>query len=324
MLGIQNNVTPRNANGRAAIWKEEGHSANESRPGDSVQCPHFHRNAPVTARLSPPENTSPLGGRVAIVTGAGSGIGASCAQRLAELGASVVVVDRREEAAAQVASDLSDAGHEACSYTTDVGQEAEIATLMDAVFGRFGRIDVLHNNAAALGRRTLGSDTVITEASEDMIDETLRVNLKGVIWGCKHAIPKMLASGGGSIINTSSVLAQRADAQRAVYAASKAGVEAITRSVAAQFGRQGIRCNAVAPGFVVSSPGLENSLHGQQLIEATLVGRPTQSGDLAAIVAFLASDESRNLTGQVIAVDGGHSVAAPWGVLERLQQMDPS
>jgi NAD(P)-dependent dehydrogenase (short-subunit alcohol dehydrogenase family) len=117
---------------------------------------------------------------------------------------------------------------------------------------RFGRLDVLHNNAATLGRRTLGSDTLITEATEDMVDETLRVNLKGVIWGCKYAIPAMVAVGGGSIINTSSVLAQRADSQRAVYAASKAGVEAVTRCVAAQFGRQGIRCNAVAPGFVVS------------------------------------------------------------------------
>lgn len=264
----------------------------------------------------------PLDGRVAIVTGGGSGIGAASAGRLAELGASVVIVDRRGDAGAQIASELASAGHEALSRTADVGQEAEIAGLMDEIFERFGRIDVLHNNAAALGRRTLGSDTVITEATEDMIDETLRVNLKGVIWGCKHAIPRMLASGGGSIINTSSVLAQRADAQRAVYAASKAAVEAITRSVAAQFGRQGIRCNAVAPGFVLSRPGLEDSLHGRHLVDASIVGRPTQPDDIAAMVAFLATDDSRNLTGQVIAVDGGHSVATPWGALERLQGTD--
>jgi len=254
---------------------------------------------------------------VAIVTGAGSGIGAACARHLAVLGATVVVGDRRGDAAEAVAHALRDDGLSSYPFTADVGNEEEVAALVGDAVERFGRLDVLHNNAATLGRRTLGSDTLITEATEDMVDETLRVNLKGVIWGCKYAIPAMVAVGGGSIINTSSVLAQRADSQRAVYAASKAGVEAVTRCVAAQFGRQGIRCNAVAPGFVVSREGVDETVHGQQLVAASLTGCANQPSDLAAMVGFLASDAARNLTGQVIAVDAGHSVATPWAVLER-------
>lgn len=265
-----------------------------------------------------------LEGKVAIVTGAASGIGRATAQLLAREGAAVVVADLDGAGADRVADEIGEAGGRARGLAVDVSDEVGVKSMVDEACGAFGGVDILHNNAAAIGKASPGRDMDITKIDVDVWDRTMAVNLRGVMLGCKHAIPAMLERGGGSIINTSSGSAQRGDVTIPAYAVSKGGVETLTLYVATQYGKQGIRCNAIAPGLILTHP--VEHFGGQRYVDmleehhlTPRVGRPE---DIAEAVLFLASSAAEFITGQVLNVDGGiGSHAPPVADIRRMMEM---
>jgi NAD(P)-dependent dehydrogenase (short-subunit alcohol dehydrogenase family) len=250
-----------------------------------------------------------LAERVAIVTGGGGGIGGATARALARHGAAVAVVDVNEAAAGSVAASIEGAGGQAVAFTADVSQEDQVIAAVDAAAARFGRIDILHNNAALTDSDFLHEDTAVTELSLEVWEQTLAVNLRSQMLMCKHVVPHMVRGGGGSIVNMSSGASLKGDRTRTAYGVSKAGVNALTLYVATSHGKRGIRANTILPGLVITDAVRahlnESMLAG--LSRATLTPAVGQPDDIADVVVFLASDESRYITGQMIAVDGGMS-----------------
>jgi len=245
--------------------------------------------------------------RVAIVTGAASGIGRATARALAAEGLAVLVADLDAEGAERVVADIAAAGGTAAAQRADVEQEESVRAMVDAAVSRFGGLDVLHNNAAASAPEIMGRDLDLAEMDVDVWDRTLAINLRGPMLGCKYAIPRMLERGGGVIINTSSASGLVGDLSRAAYGASKAGLDSLTRYVATQYGKRGIRCNAIAPG-VIHTPALAQNVPAEQLAvfeRSHLTPRLGQPEDIAAAVVFLASDGGAFITGQTLSVDGG-------------------
>ncbi|MFI5507669.1 SDR family NAD(P)-dependent oxidoreductase [Mycobacterium sp. NPDC051804] len=253
-----------------------------------------------------------LAGKVAIVTGGGSGIGAACSQALASAGASVVVADIREDAAIGVAEAIKDVGGQSVHVVVDVSIEAEVARMVAKTIAEFGMVDILHNNAAAIELAL--SDGAVHELDAAVWNRTLAVNATGAMLGTKHVIPHMLANGGGSIINTSSADGLVGDSGRGAYSASKGALQAFTRNVATQYGKRGIRCNAVAPGIILTE--LVNAAVPQSMkdtwLRHTLTPRLGVPEDIAGLVTFLASDAGAYITGQTIVVDGGETIHQPW------------
>ena len=250
-----------------------------------------------------------LNGKVAIVTGGGGGIGGATARALAREGASVLVVDVNEDAAAAVAAGIRDAGGVADSFRADLSEERDVEGAMAEVVKRFGHLDVLHNNAALTDSDFLSSDTAVTELSLEVWERTLAVNLTSQMLMCKHAVPIMADQGGGSIINMSSGASLKGDRTRTAYGVSKAGVNALTMYVATSHGKKGIRANTILPGLVITD-AVRAHLKEEMLAslsKATLTPSVGQPEDIADVVVFLASDESRYITGQMLAVDGGMS-----------------
>ena len=251
--------------------------------------------------------------RVAIVTGAASGIGRASALRLSAEGAAIAIGDLDLKGAKAVVAEIEAAGGRGIALETDVSDESAFRNLIAAAVEAFGRLDILHNNAAALGSTSIAGDNSIESLEVDVWDRTMAINTRSVMLGCKHAIPKMLEIGGGSIINTSSGAALLGGLTGTAYAASKAAVNCLTQYVATQYGKQGIRCNAILPGLIMT-PAVATSM-SQATVDMILdhhmtaeAGRPE---DIAAMVAFLASDESRYVTGQLLRVDGGITSHAP-------------
>jgi NAD(P)-dependent dehydrogenase (short-subunit alcohol dehydrogenase family) len=250
-----------------------------------------------------------LNGKVAIVTGGGGGIGGATARALAREGASVLVVDVNEEAAAAVAGGIRDAGGVAERFRADLSEEQDVEAVIAEVVKRFGRLDVLHNNAALTDSDFLSADTAVTELSLEVWERTLAVNLTSQMLMCKHAVPIMADQGGGSIINMSSGASLKGDRTRTAYGVSKAGVNALTMYVATSHGKKGIRANTILPGLVITD-AVRAHLKEEMLAslsKATLTPSVGQPDDIADVVVFLASDESRYITGQMLAVDGGMS-----------------
>ena len=249
-----------------------------------------------------------LEGKVAIVTGAGSGIGEATARLMAHEGASVVVADIDGSAAERVAGELGGA----VVAEVDVSDESSVVRMVETAVESFGGVDVLHNNASDAS--IAAADTDIVTLDMAVFDRLVAVNLKGVVMGCKHAIPHMLARGGGSIVNTASIEGFVGRGVRAAYGASKAGVVLLTKSVASQYGSREIRCNAVAPGMVLT-PALEHHYATPEQIEAALVRYPMPRlcapEDVANAVLFLASDEAAFINGTTLMVDGGATVYMP-------------
>ncbi len=248
-------------------------------------------------------------GKVAIVTGGGGGIGGATARALARESASVVVVDIDGDAAARVATEIAGIGGEAMALRADLSEEVDVVSVVEATTARFGRLDVLHNNAALTDSDFLSRDTAVTDLALDVWDRTLAVNLRSQMLTCKHAVPEMVRGGGGSIINMSSGASLKGDRTRTAYGVSKAGVNALTLYVATSHGKQGIRANAILPGLVLTD-AVRSHLDERMLAglgRATLTPNVGEPEDIADVVVFLASDESRYLTGQMIAVDGGMS-----------------
>lgn len=250
-----------------------------------------------------------LTGKVAVVTGGAGGIGGASARAAAREGAAVAVVDVDRDGAERVASEIEAAGGTAMPVVADLSEEPDVVGVMRAVVDRFGRLDVLHNNAALTDSDFLKRDTPVTELGIDVWDRTLAVNLTSQMLTCKHAVPEMARHGGGSIINMSSGASLRGDRTRTAYGVSKAGVNALTMYVATACGKQGVRANAIVPGLIITDAvraHLEEPVLAR-LGKAVLTAHLGEPEDIAGVVVFLASDEARYITGQLIAVDGGMS-----------------
>jgi NAD(P)-dependent dehydrogenase (short-subunit alcohol dehydrogenase family) len=248
-----------------------------------------------------------LDGKVAIVTGAGSGIGEATARVMAREGASVVLADINATEAERVAGDLSGA----VVVEVDVSDEPSVVRMIETAVETFGGLDVLHNNATDSAMNAVDTDIVTLDMA--VFDRLIAVNLKSMFMGCKHAIPHMLARGGGSIVNTASIDAFVGRGVRAAYGASKAGVVLLTKSVASQYGTRGIRCNAVAPGLTLTPGAVGNAT--PEYVEASAVKYPMprmcRPEDVANAVLFLASDEAAYVNAATIMVDGGATVYMP-------------
>lgn len=254
-----------------------------------------------------------VAGKVAIVTGAASGIGAACAAMLARDGAKVVVADINGDGAEMQAEAIRRAGFEAVGIAADIGDEASIRSMIDFAAHTYGGLDVLHNNAAAT--RLAGTqDAVVEQVDVAVWDDTMRINLRGTMLASKFAIPLMRARGGGSIINTSSGSAQSGALGYTAYAVSKAAIEALTRYIATQHGKERIRCNAISPGLIVTPATADRYAGpaGEMMLSHHLTPRLGTPDDIANAVVFLASDESTFVTGQVLNVDGGLLAHQPY------------
>lgn len=251
-----------------------------------------------------------LDAQVAIVTGAASGIGAATVALLAADGAAVVVADIDEPAAAHVVEAVRTAGGEAFAVRTDVAEESSIAAMVEATVSRYGRIDILDNNAALTDPAVLAEDTDVGSMDAEVWDRMFAVNLRGQMLTAQHVVPHMVANGRGAIVNVSSGAAMKGDVIRTAYSASKAGIESLTRSIATQYGREGVRANTIVPGLILTDAaraGIPPDLL-DRYTATTLTPYVGAPGDVAELVRFLIGDQSRYITGQTFAIDGGMSV----------------
>jgi len=251
-----------------------------------------------------------LSGKVAVVTGAGSGIGAASALRFADEGASVVAADIRGHKAEQTVADITDRGGVASSFAVDVANSASVAAMVSHCVEQFGRIDVLFNNAGTLRP---GTAVELTEEDWDLV---MAVNVRSVFLGAKYAVPHMLAQGGGSIINTASISGLHGDGGAVVYAASKAAVINLTRALSTDHAPAGIRVNAICPG-TIETPPVQRMMADPRVLDVNIqahalrrLGRPEEVANLAV---WLASDEASFVTGEAIVVDGGLRAQSPLG-----------
>jgi len=254
-----------------------------------------------------------VAGKVAVITGSASGIGRATAALFAAEGASVVLADLDGEGAERAAEEIRAAGGRAIAQRTDIAVEADIARMVEAAVDEFGGLHVLHNNAAMTASHEHAQDADLLTMSVEFWDRSFSVNLRGAMLASKHAIPVMIAGGGGAIVNTSSNQSLAGDLSQFAYSAAKAGVNALTRSIATAYGRRGIRCNTVAPGFIATaSTGKAVSAEmADAIVSSNLIPRAGQATDLAQAVLYLASDEASFVTGQLISIDGGQLAHLP-------------
>jgi NAD(P)-dependent dehydrogenase (short-subunit alcohol dehydrogenase family) len=257
--------------------------------------------------------TGRVEGKVAIVTGGGSGIGEATAHLLAAEGASVLVDDIQGLEAQRVARAITDEGGRALSIDADVSDEVQVEAMVAMAVHEFGRLDVLHNNAALTEPAQFAKDRAVADMELDTWERVMAVNLRGVMLGCKHAIPVMQRQGGGSIVNMSSGSSKLGDFHLSAYSASKAGLHALTRSVATQYGREGIRANTIVPGLILTPAADTNLTPEKRAMLASNILLPYfgEPVDVAYLVLYLASDEARYLTGQEFVINGGQTVHQP-------------
>jgi len=250
-----------------------------------------------------------LEGKVALITGGASGMGMVASKLFASEGARVVLTDVNDEAAEATARSISDEGGEAIHVHADVSKEGDAEAMVAKAVDTFGRLDVLYNNAGVM----LPEDGSVHTTDEAIWDLTLGVNVKGVAFGCKYGIPAMLEHGGGSIINVASFVAWvGAATSQTAYTSSKGAVLAMTREIAVEYARRGIRCNALCPG-PIETPLLMQLLSDEEKRQRRLVhipmGRLGRAEELAKAALFLASDDSSYMTGSSLIVDGGLTAA---------------
>ncbi len=250
-----------------------------------------------------------LKGKTAIITGGGTGIGKATARLFAREGANVVITGRTEKTLLETADEISGAGGEISYRVSDVSSEPDCIKTVESTLGKYGRIDILFNNAGVCYK----SNT--HETDTDVWDETFDVNVKGVYLMSKHTVPHMIRQGDGSIVNNSSILGLKASAAGfAAYSASKGAVNQLTRSMALEYADKGIRVNAVCPGTIYT-PMMDvlfeewgdRELGEKRYISVHPIGRLAQPEEIAHAVLFLCNDKIRFITGTMLSVDGGLS-----------------
>ena len=244
-----------------------------------------------------------LKGKVAIVTGSTSGIGIGIAKAFAAEGAKVVICGRRESRGQAVVDSIVAEGGEAMYHFMDITKVESIDALLKDTAEKYGKIDILVNNAANVGLK----DGRVDELTLEMWDEVFQSDLRGTFYAIKQVIPYLKENKGGSIINIGSMASCGGDLGSTAYACAKAGVDMLTKSTALQYGKEGIRCNCVRPGLIVTP---ENEAYVPQVLKDIflnniMVGRYGAPQDIANMCLYLASDESEYFTGQVVTVDGG-------------------
>jgi NAD(P)-dependent dehydrogenase (short-subunit alcohol dehydrogenase family) len=250
-----------------------------------------------------------LDGKVALITGAGNGMGRVASVLFAHEGARIVVADWSDDGGAETVAAVEAAGGEATFVKVDVAKAEQVERMVATAMDTFGAVHVLYNNAGIFP----ADDGGVTETPEPTWDRVMDVNLKGVWLGCKYGVPAMLASGGGSIVNVASFVALMGAATAQIaYTTSKGGVLAMTREIAVEYGRQGIRANSLCPG-PIATPMLEELMsdparRARRLVHIPM-GRLGQAEELARAALFLASDESSFMTGSQLVVDGGITAA---------------
>ncbi len=250
-----------------------------------------------------------LDGKVALITGGASGMGKVASHLFAREGAKVVLTDVADEAGEAVAAAIRDQGAHAAYVHADVSRTSDAEAMVRFAMDTFGGLTILYNNAGVFPER----DGSVTETPEEVWDLTIGINLKGVYLGCRYGIPAMIESGGGSIVNVASFVAlMGAATPQIAYTASKGGVLSMTREIAVEFARSGVRANSLCPG-PIETPLLQELLADPVRRQRRLVhipmGRFGQAEEIANAAVFLASDESSYMTGAALVVDGGITAA---------------
>jgi NAD(P)-dependent dehydrogenase (short-subunit alcohol dehydrogenase family) len=243
--------------------------------------------------------------RVVLMAGGAGGIGTATSVRFGEEGARVLVADLDRAAAEAVAARIRAAGGTAESTGIDLSDEASVIAAVELAVEKFGGLDVVQANA--MDTSITGSDSNIVDEPLEVFDRTIEVGLRGHLLCARHAIPKLIERGGGSLIFTSSIAAYIGEPERASYAIAKSGLGGLVRHAATRWGKQGIRANAVAPGIVLtpSIREMPDPTWRDMAMAMTLSNRFGEPEDIAAMVAFLASDDGSWITGQILNVDGG-------------------
>ncbi len=250
-----------------------------------------------------------LDGKVALITGAGSGMGRVAAQMFAAEGARVMVAEFARDAGVETVSLVTDAGGEATLVQADVSREDDARRMVEEAVDRYGRVDVLYNNAGIMPE----ADHSVIDTDVAIWDQVMAVNLRGVFLGCKYAIPQMLTQGSGSVINISSFVALLGcSVPQDAYTASKGAVLSLTRSLAVQFGGRGVRTNAICPGPIETPLLMDWLLKDEAAKQLRLARNPTgrfgKPEEIVNVAIYLASDESRWTNGAHFVIDGGISV----------------
>lgn len=249
--------------------------------------------------------------KIALVTGGASGIGAATAIKLAAEGAKTVVADINGAGASATVDAIIAAGGTATAVEVDIADERTIEAMYATTISTYGSLDLVHNTAAAIS--LMNDDQNVHDADADLWTRTFAANARGTALSCKHALRQLLPSGGGVIVNMASTAGIVGDVTYPAYASSKASIMATTRWIATNYGREGIRCNAIAPGLILS-PGAK-AVMDQRAIDmyqrhtpSTRLGEPE---DIAGVALFLSTDEAFYVNGTVLTVDGGMTVHMP-------------
>jgi NAD(P)-dependent dehydrogenase (short-subunit alcohol dehydrogenase family) len=249
-----------------------------------------------------------LANKVALITGAGSGMGKSAALIFAAEGAKVAAVDVAEAQVKETVTEIAKRGGDAIAIRADVSKSEDVKRMIDDTVAKFGGLNIMYNNAGIEGESNFMSNM-----TEDQFDRVIAINLRGVFLGMKYALPQLIKAGGGSIINQASIAGMVAVRGGAAYSASKAGVIALTRVAALEYGRYNIRVNAICPG-AIETPMAQRIRQGQPpnpkaIQRISVLGRMAEPEEIAKVALFLASDDSSFATGAPFVIDGGWTVS---------------